>query len=236
MTYNTPGTTNFAGLPSPNLCITSGCTDPTAINYDANATSDDGSCDYSNEQTNLNAGTTCTAGCDQLNTNFAGGNGWVHARTVMCDSPNTTFANQGSWSNNDEILWEVIDSSSNVIYSQSQIYPTGWSDGDSWGMANSVNPSGSTYALGLTCTSSGMSVRSMNAGFAAVVFSYVDGSYTIRVTNVTYASVSSKVVNLVFGCGDQGAINYNPLTTIHTMTCCGGTNTTSGNAYPACAP
>ena len=32
--------------PSWNLCIISGCTDPTATNYDPNATVDDGSCQY----------------------------------------------------------------------------------------------------------------------------------------------------------------------------------------------
>ena len=32
--------------PSWNSCIISGCTDPTATNYDPNATVDDGSCQY----------------------------------------------------------------------------------------------------------------------------------------------------------------------------------------------
>jgi hypothetical protein len=220
-----------------NGCPVYGCTDPAAVNYDAAATADDGSCDYlgctNPTATNYDSTATiddgsCVYGCQDNTVNVTAGG--------------------GSWDS--EISWDIVDGSGAVVASGvagaattyclvDDCYTVNMYDayGDGWngGIITLDDGAGNVLATdGLTTGSFGSFNVALGSAVCAVygctdpVACNYDASANTDDGTCTYATApydcNGNCVNdadgdgicdedEVAGCTDSLAFNYDPLAT-----------------------
>ncbi|MBT6014004.1 MAG: hypothetical protein HOG85_04210, partial [Flavobacteriales bacterium] len=172
-----------------------GCTDPTACNYDALATCDDGSCGYISGCTdptacNYDALATCDDG------SCAGLLGCTDSSAVNYDP--LSSCDDGSCFQCD-LSYSIISAS-----------PSTPSSCDGWLSTSMVQ----TSYLPVTYLWSTGSTQSY-------ILNLCSGVYTVTVTDAVGCSIDTtiNVGNVVLGCTDMTACNYDPLATIDDGSC-----------------
>ncbi|MFM9986807.1 MAG: T9SS type A sorting domain-containing protein [Flavobacteriales bacterium] len=175
------------------LAILAGCTDPNASNYNAEATSDDGSCLYEGctdvNAINFNPG----ANTDDGSCEYCNGPGSVNALMYVC-----AFANGG------EIAIDIVDSQGNIIATVS-------------GLNNNAI---AYYTLCLVpgeCYTAQLSNSAGNTGWYNGYFwintngeQLINESLNVNLTSENVVFSLDGTCTNVSGCTDPEAGNYNP--------------------------
>ena len=191
-----------------------GCTDPTATNYDPNATTDDGSCTYAvpgctdPAATNYDPNATVDDGsctyCAQAVVNFSVDAGASVSASYDNVVINGNFANWNGWG------VTLTDADGDGVYEGSLVVDAGTYEyvhaltgsGDGWSGWGVVGYADSTCAVPGT----------NNFGFT------VSCGDTLNLATVCFGSCSACVVS-VPGCTDPAATNYDPLATTDDGSC-----------------